>query len=149
MSASRLEPAAGRIALANRFKTSLFALVDDVESHAEAIAILAFYRALHLVDAMFLARKGRAPMQHGERGTWLARDVKLKDLKREYDPLFEAAYVARYLTYTDRRTAVPSFFDYHKPADVVSALVEGRLKRLEEALSKLLSAPLLARMQGR
>ncbi len=145
MSGTRLDPAIGRVELSNRFLATLRTLVVDPRTHAEAIAILAFYRALHLVDAMFLSTKGAAPAMHGTRAERLGKDRRLHGLKRQYDPHFEAAYVARYLTLPDRVSTVPTFFDYRKPDKVVSDLVEGRLAELERLISKLVP-PRLAKL---
>lgn len=137
MSGTRLDPAIGRVELSNRFLATLRTLVVDPRTHAEAIAILAFYRALHLVDAMFLSTKGAAPAMHGPRAVMLGKERRFRDLKKQYDPLFEAAYVARSLTLPDRVSSVATFFDYRKSDKVVGELVAGRLAKLERIISQL------------
>ena len=73
------------IALANRNQKTLDHLKDDVKKNAEWIVTVAFYKALHIVEAIFFHSEavpgtGRRHVQdHGERDFLLKSGVRFEE----------------------------------------------------------------------
>lgn len=135
------------IALANKNHLVLELLLDQSPPHPEWSATLAFYKAVHVVEAVF----ANCDRTHSN-----GHDDRLKRLKsRKYNPIFlhfrplyVASLIARYLVDTGSRrvydhvSSAPSyssFEDYMSSEDVKKRLIEKRLRGVESASVSLLS----------
>jgi hypothetical protein len=108
----------------------------------EWIATLAFYKAVHVVEAVFRCQGRHNCHDHITR---------LDTLKRLYDPLhqhfrplYSASLIARYLEQKDKDTgkeqSYTCFTDYISPQKVIDSLIRKRLVPLENiACEKYLS----------
>jgi hypothetical protein len=126
------------IALANRNHTTLAALVkfDDIENHAEWITTIAFYKALHVVEAVFAHSFHEHGTGHEDR-LFRLKAVD-ENLHKHYRALWSASTIARYLYDHGEGTAYRTFSDFIPPGNVFDAVVLGRLRPIEElAVSRL------------
>ena len=128
------EPA--HIALANRSQCSLSCLINDTEDHSEWITVIAFYKALHVVEAV-LARDGNHSHDHVARDATLKGNPRYDKIYRHYRPLSAAATVARYLASPGGQT-YKSFADYLSRSDVIDQMVNHHLHQVEKSASKFL-----------
>jgi hypothetical protein len=125
------------IALANRNHDVLQHLLQDVESFPEWVTIVAFYKAVQIVDAVLVRNRGRCGHGHHERLESLKAGGH-KQLHKHYRALWGASCVARYLYDSDSRKAYSSFTDYLAPQQVEKVIVKRRLAGVEcEAVSLL------------
>jgi deoxyribodipyrimidine photolyase len=129
---------ADHIALANKNHAVLMHLLEDVEKFPEWVTVAAFYKALQIVEAVFVHKYGRSCHGHQRRLESLkARGH--KDLHRHYRVLWGASCVARYLYDTTTGKPYSCFTDYLSPDQVKEAIVKRRLFGLECCAVTLLS----------
>ena len=124
-------------------------LVKSAGLHAEWVATIAFYKAVHVVEAVFDAHLKQHSHGHDSRIETLKSPI-FHALFTPYRPLFGASLVARYLEdsssrkFDDKPTATTSFHsfaNYLTPQEVVEKLVKKRLYTLEqESLNFLTNA---------
>jgi len=125
------------IALANRNHAVLMHLLPDVETFPEWVTIVAFYKAVQIVEAVFMHNHGRCCHGHQQRLHRL-KAYGYKQLHRHYRVLWSASSIARYLHDTVSNTPYSSFTDYLAPDRVTKAIVKRRLHGIEcEAVSLL------------
>lgn len=99
---------------------------------ADWTAVVAFYKALHLVDAVLCADGLGHPGDHLHREEILKRTNRYRTLHRDYRALKEASLVARYLD------KAGTFCQYMSADQVQRELLGHRLKRLERSARGLL-----------
>jgi hypothetical protein len=115
-------------------------LSKSLEDNSDWIATIAFYKAVHLVEAVFARSPG---IRHGH--SHEARDQHLKsnrcfsNIYKHYRPLWEASMVARYLADVKTGDSCRTFCDYLTPDQVVRQLLKHRLHQLERSARKFLS----------
>ncbi len=129
---------ADHIALANKNHDVLMHLLNDVERFPEWIAVAAFYKAVQIVEAVFVHKEGRCCHGHQKRLDALkTRGYKI--LHKHYRALWSASSISRYLVDTEAPPGNYSrFADYMSAKDVVERLVKKRLHGIEcEALNLL------------
>ncbi len=126
------------ISLANKNHAALMHLLENVEEFPEWVTVVAFYKAVQIVEAIFVHRHGRSSHGHQRRLESLkARGY--RDLHKHYRVLWGASSVARYLYDTTTDTAYSSFTDYLNPDRVKKAIVKRRLLGIECCAVSLLS----------
>lgn len=127
------------LALANHNQDLLDQLVPKVEEFPDWVATVAFYKALHVVEAVLACGN---PAQHGvdhpKRERTLKSNHKYKNIYQNYRPLYAASLVARYMK--DDQT---DFTSYLSPAEVINKLLRHRLHQLERSALKQLKTPSL------
>ena len=102
---------ADHIAAANLNQKTLAHLCQDVSVHGPWVAVVAFYKALHVVEAVFANDPDiRHCTDHGSRERALKMNRKYAHINKQYAPLSRAATIARYLHHSG--TDYHSFFDY-------------------------------------
>jgi hypothetical protein len=128
---------ADHIALANKNHDALFHLLRDVDKFPEWTTVVAFYKAVQIVEAVFVHEHGRCCQGHQKRLDALkARGY--KGIHNHYRVLWSASSVARYLFDTTAAKGYSSFADYLSAENVVKRIVKRRLYGLEcEAVSHL------------
>ena len=120
---------------ANRTQKTIAHLLTDRNSHSPWIAVTAFYKALHVVEAVFYGNPSiRHAANHDEREKLLRHERKYEKIYHHYSRLKRASMNARYLS------GCAVFDDYISPDDVVAKLLKHELLQLEKSATKFLSA---------
>jgi len=129
---------ADHIALANKNHDVLLYLLNEAERFPEWIAVTAFYKAVQIVEAVFVHKDGRCCHGHQKRLDAL-KTRGYKVLHRHYRALWSASSISRYLVDTEAPPGTYSkFADYMSAEEVVKRLVKKRLHGIEcEAMSLL------------
>jgi len=124
--------------LANRTHASLECLIVGGMAHAPWIATLSFYKALHVVEALFASTGVKRSTSHEDRDKQL-RQNRFKHVFQNYRALATASAIARYLS--DRNgTAFRRFEDFLDAQGVLTHLVHHRLHQVEESATKMMGA---------
>ena len=125
------------LSLANHNQDLLDKLILDIERFPDWAATVAFYKALHVVEAAFACEN---PVRHGSdhlaRERILKNDRRYEVIYRHYRPLYAASMVARYME--DNQT---SFTNYMSAHDVIAKLLKHRLHEVEKSALKKLKSP--------
>lgn len=101
------------------------------------VVTVAFYKALHLVDAMLDRLEGKHGVDHRTRSTILRGNRRYLNVLKHYNALKEASVVARYLSARRGPRSYRTFADYCPPQRVKSEYVDGRLKELQKSIDRL------------
>lgn len=137
------------IALANRNDVALRHLMLRPHDSPEWIATVAFYKAVHVVEAVLAAQRLGHSNSHFERLTAL-KAVRFRELFRQFRPLYQASRIARYMEYHGERNADGTvlvapigvytvFTTYLPPDEVEDKLIRRRLLPLENVAVSFLS----------
>ena len=118
-------------------QTTLEYLLCKLVDHSPWVATVAFYKALHVAEAVF----ARNP-EVGHCADHLTRNRTLKakygGMWRHYRLLWSLSCLARYLA--DGEKEIRSFTDYMKPDDVKAVVVDSHLVGVQRAAAAYLSA---------
>ncbi len=128
------------LALAQRNQVAIDHLLGKPDDCAEWVVTVAFYKALHLVEAVFCHDGIGHGQNHERRDELLKRNRRYSHIYKHYRPLWAASIVARYLEDRDRNrgdTGYSSFSDYLSVADVQSQMLGHRLREIEKSVAKL------------
>jgi sulfur carrier protein ThiS len=125
------------IECANRTQLTIAHLLQDIGIHSPWIAVAAFYKAVHIVEAVFSSDKDIGhTSNHDQREQCLKGQRRYEKIFRHYSPLKRAAVNARYLS------GCACFDDYLAPQQVVDKLLKHELHQIEQsAVNKLLKHP--------
>jgi hypothetical protein len=124
------------IECANRTQSTIAYLLTELDSNSPWIATAAFYKALHVVEAVFANDPSiRHTSDHSTRERTLKMNRKFDNIYRHYSPLSRASLNARYLM------SHSCFDDYMPPSDVVDVLLKHNLKQVENSARKFLKSP--------
>lgn len=145
---------ADHIALANRNHDTLLFLLSKVEQYSEWVAIVAFYKAVHVVEAVFAHDLQKHSSSHAIREGWLLQS-KYKSIWKSYYHLSNASRIARYLEVSPvdgsgsvgPSTTYSQFSDYMDAETVRSSLVYKRLRLVEDESQKFLSPAAHAKLK--
>ncbi|MDP2982350.1 MAG: hypothetical protein Q8O92_03350 [Candidatus Latescibacter sp.] len=114
-------------------------LLENKSQFHDWITIAAFYKALHIVEALFFNDPEiRHGQNHENRDRFLKTNNKYKNIYIHYRPLWAAATIARYLE-GPRTSTVNSFSEYMSPDDVISIILNNHLLQVEKSAQKFLS----------
>lgn len=129
--------AATHIALAQRNQLCLDYLRPKISDYPEWVVVVAFYRALHLVEAVFasLPTPFHSP-DHSDRRVKLFSDNRFKNLREHYRPIERASKVARYLA--DGSNSYSSFSAYLSATQVEHQILNHRLRQVQASAENLL-----------
>jgi hypothetical protein len=134
---------AAHLALANHNQELIDHLLKDVNRFPDWVTTVAFYRALHLVEAAFAADSDvKHCGDHGTRNEVLKRNRRYSALWKAYQPLWMAANVARYLEDAGGGVEVAAFSKYLSPDQVKSTILHHYLRKVESSVEQLLGKPL-------
>ena len=128
------------IELANRNRAALEHLLTRKNDFPEWVATVSFYRAVHIVEAVF-AVGGRHGGDHGERH-YILKNPKYHALWHNYRMLWALSTIARYMKEPDDAGGqagreFTSFQKYLGNDDVESLVVKNLLKGFEAKIRKL------------
>jgi hypothetical protein len=101
------------------------------------VVVAAFYKALHLVEAVFAHDGINHAQDHGQRNEILKKTNRYKNLWRNYSPIWQASLVARYLEHVgpgDSRT----FPNYLDAKTVESLVLNHYLRQIERTVQGLI-----------
>jgi hypothetical protein len=127
---------ADHLKLAKRLRCTISYLSKENDQHSEWIAVTAFYRALHLSEAVLLKNQINHDRTHVGREQALKRTKSTENIWKHYRPLWQASCIARYLAFHDAEYV--DFSSFMEPAKVISELIEYRLRELEKSVAKQL-----------
>jgi len=125
------------IALANKNQLTLSHLLNEVDDHPEWITTVAFYKALQLVEAMFVHLDGKNCHGHTVRNRKL-RENRFRAVNKQYKSLFRASTIARYLHDNVENSGYSSFNDFLTSEEVQREIVNKRLRNLEQCVLQML-----------
>jgi len=129
--------------LANRNQDLIDHLTPDIGRFPEWVTTVAFYRALHLVEAVFATDPAiKHGGDHGKRHDYLKRNKKYKAIYEAYRPLWAASVVARYLEDKSSATDYSSFSKYLPVEEVKRLVLDHYLREIESSVEQLLGRPL-------
>jgi hypothetical protein len=126
------------VALANRTHETLECLIAAGPKHSPWIATVAFYKALHVIEAMFATLSMRRSTSHDDRERQLRSQRRFDHIFKHYRSLQTTALIARYLSDT-KGQAFKSFEDYMPGSTVLSEVVHHRLQQVEVSATKLMA----------
>lgn len=130
--------ASEHIEFANRTQKTIAHLLQNSDVHSPWIAIAAFYKAVHIVEAVFASHKERShSTSHDDREAKLKRHRRYEKIYRHYSPLKSAATNARYLVGCQR------FDQYLTPQQVIDKLLKHHLHQLETSANLKIDNPRL------
>jgi hypothetical protein len=131
----------GHLLVANRNQATLQALLVDLRQHAAWVATIAFYKALHIVEAVFAndPRVGHCS-DHGIRLHTLKHERKYEHLYRHFSPLYRLSLVARYLE-DGLDPAIHSTLEKYVAYDrLASIFLLHHLHQVEQSAAKFLAS---------
>lgn len=120
-------------ALARRNQAVLDRLLPACDQHPEWVVTVAFYKAVHIAEAVFKHEDGSDSIDHFDRNQRLRQDH--PNIWRLYSPLWMASKVARYLESGEPGTSghkTFSTFAEHRSPNQVRNLVSHNLRKIEE-----------------
>ena len=97
----------------------------DIEEHADWIVIIAFYQALHWVDAYLLSKGQSQPTNHTARNNVVRNDKFLRSIYGHFDYMYNASMHARYHSWDDYSSEVQEILeiDLYKIISHISPLI--------------------------
>ncbi len=125
------------LALAVHNQETVDFLLTGGDRFPDWVVTVAFYKALHLVDAMLDRLEGRHGVDHRTRSAILRGNHRYLNVLKHYNALKEASVVARYLSDQRGPQSYKTFADYCPPHKVKSEYVDGRLKELQKSIDHL------------
>ena len=128
---------AEHIDLCNRNQAIIDYTLCDASVCAEAIAVMAFYKALHIMEAMFDRNNGRHHTSHTDRDKYIRGNRQYSGFWNYYRTLQAASLVARYLSNVNG-VGYANFTDYLPPTDIKPNLLDRYLAPLEKMAVQLL-----------
>lgn len=117
-------------------------LCERADDHPGWVVTVAFYKALHVVEAMFAGD----PSGPGHTDSHIIRNNVLKNRKyshiwKNYQPLYTASLIARYLR-SNENAPTYEVFSAFMPANVVKNMVLGHyLRQVEKSAGNILGDP--------
>ena len=122
------------LAAAKENQEALDYLLLKLESFSGWVATVAFYKALHLMDAL-CAVDGTHHSDHKSRNGAMKRgSPRQKRLYKHYRALWQASRIARYLKEYSDSKEYDVFADFMPPAEVKRQLVDHRLRQIEKSV---------------
>jgi hypothetical protein len=124
--------------LANKNNDALLFLLPSIQKHSEWIATIAFYKALHVVEAGLRSLGYRYAHGHKHRLDLVLVRPELKPIYKHYRVLYEASCIARYLYNHETEKDFDLFSQFMDANDVRQELLGIRLRGVEDGIINLL-----------
>ena len=131
-----------RAALEN--KKAIDYLGERVDDFPQWVVTIAFYKALHIVEAVFAGDPKSTQAHtddHHSRNRVLKRDRRYEKLWRHYRPLYNDSLIARYLRDNDNQPTFDVFSQYLNPDDVRKKHLDHNLVQIVKTARTLLNDP--------
>ncbi|MCK4423094.1 MAG: hypothetical protein KAV18_03405 [Candidatus Omnitrophica bacterium] len=117
-------------------------LLTDIDRFADWITAIAFYTALHLVEAVFfIDPKINHGLDHIQRREVLRTTKKYEKIYDHYRPLWNASLMARYLSDSQSSTTGRIFNDCYSSQIVNDIMLNHHLAQIEKSVTRFLSPP--------
>jgi len=127
------------VRLALRNQATIDHLRTDAPKYSEWITTVAFYKALHIVEAVFFRNGGNHGTDHEDRARRL-KEARYSHIWKHYRPLWAASTVARYLQDTIQRSgSFNSFAEYMPAGDVDRLILNHYLHQVQQSARNFLS----------
>lgn len=127
----------GHLAVAGRNQELIDRLLPVIDHYPDWVAVIAFYKALHIVDAvLFVDNYREHGGSHDNRDRILKTTNRYQNLYRHYRPLFAASLVGRYLECGGREYRL--FTEYLSPQKVKDIILGHHLRQLEVSAEKII-----------
>jgi hypothetical protein len=124
------------LSASTRNQAMLGHLRPSIAENSDWISVVAFYKALHLIEALFNHDGVGPSANHEIREGILKRTRRYQQIYTFYRPLWEASLAARYLCVGGYE--YPAFKDYMTPDQVENVVIGHYLLQLEKSVMKLL-----------
>lgn len=132
------------IAAAKENQATIDCLLAQSDEHLRWVVTIAFYKALHVVEAL-LAGDSQSPVdhtdEHSTRNKLLKTTRRYENIWRHYRPLWEASLIARYLRANESGPAYDVFTNYMPRPVVESMVLRHYLAKIITSAGKLLNDP--------
>jgi hypothetical protein len=126
-----------QLELANHNQELLAALLPRIDRFSDWVATVAFYKALHVVEAVFANdRNVQHGRDHDHREHCLKANPRYRKIYGHYRPLLAVSKRARYL-----HDGMTRFSDSFTPEDVVREVLRHDLHQVEVSAAKFLKHP--------
>lgn len=119
---------------ARRFQATLDYLCTEKHNHQEWICAVAFYVALHFVDALLESRSEEYQHSHDGRLWALKSNRSYQHIHKHFRPLYDASLLARYRSNGDR-----TFETELEGKCAVDIFVKHRLHQVRSGVQSLMS----------
>ena len=122
--------------LANHNQEFLDTLVPQVERFPDWVATVAFYKAVHIVEAVFACERVGSlhSSDHMARNHRLKTTPRYEKINEHYRVLYSASILSRYM-----RDDEAVFVDQYKPDQVIGELLNHSLRQIEKSAAKFLN----------
>lgn len=130
--------------LARRNQAVIDLLLPLCDAHSEWVTTVAFYKAVHIAEAVFKHEDGSDSTDHWDRNQRLRLDY--SETWKLYSSLWMASKVARYLECGDpgtRNHQSFSTFSRHRTPSQVRNLVSHNLRKIEQWAEKIIGGDIL------
>lgn len=129
------------LAAARANQVTIDYLCRDGENHAPWIVTVAFYKALHVIEAVFAADSKTTTFHtddHKVRNRLLRTTRRYQQLWKMYSPLWQASLIARYLRENENAPTYEVFAAYLPRKDIDSKVLGHYLAQLEKSARRLI-----------
>lgn len=126
------------IAQANRNHAVLEVLLPRREEFPEWVVTVAFYKAVHVVEAAFAAALRGHSTSHQDRLQTL-KMPRFHEIHKHFRPMYAASCVARYLQEPFSKQTYTVFSSYMPPDKILPKIIKGRLDPVEQNCLAFLS----------
>lgn len=121
-----------------------FLLNASNDDHLPWVVTVAFYKALHVVEALF-ASQASGEIQHTDdhrqRNDTLKTTVRFQQIWKMYRPLYNASLIARYLRDNASSPTFEVFSKYMSKEEVESKVLGHYLHQVQASASRLADDP--------
>ena len=126
------------IAAANENQEVIDYLLNRVDDFPGWVVTVAFYKAVHVVEAMFAHENaiGGHTDQHTIRNNTLKRTKQYQHIWKNYRLLWQASLIARYLRENNNRPTYEVFSRHIPPNRVKPLAIDHWLHQVEKAVGK-------------
>ena len=112
-------------------------LLEHKEDYPDWLTTVAFYKAVHIVEAVFYSDDTiNHCYSHEERDRILKETNTYRQIYKFYRPLKAASMVARYLEPPSRGQDIRNFSEYLSPGKVVDEILNKCLREIEKSASR-------------
>jgi len=125
--------------LAEHNSTVISALRTHGDSFPDWVTTVAFYEALHHIEALFFHDHKAHGVDHPSRLGILKKKNRYERICRHYVKLQEASNIARYLSARPTGKTYSQFTDYMTMAEVIEKVLDGHLKQLKQSVATLMT----------
>tara|TARA_R110002072_G_C7974418_1_gene535189 strand:- start:875 stop:1336 length:462 start_codon:yes stop_codon:yes gene_type:complete len=120
-------------------------LREQIEDHPQWVVTVAFYKALHVVEALFAADPQATQKHcddHSSRSRLLKKTNRYKKIWEHYRPLFNDSLIARYLRENDDPGGQHNVFSrYLSPEEVEKTHINRNVAEILKSARKILKDP--------